>query len=241
MIPAGKDLTLRFALLEAVYELHENWFANHAVACRSGCSTCCTQSVTMTELEGLRIIEHFTKESAQKQLIPLLADRPRKSRQPASTNAYARLCLEGREPEESEETDWDMTPCPFLSNNRCSIYQVRPFMCRAFVSVKNCGDAGTAELPSHLVTANTVFMQIIEHLAQGMAWGNMLDVLRLITEKQEDSKDIAQENLGLSEPVPGFLIGPEESGDLQGLFAALENKQAEGKPLAAWLREKIAW
>lgn len=240
MIPAGKDLTLRFALLEAVYELHENWFANHAVACRSGCSTCCTQSVTMTELEGLRIVEHFTKESAQKQLIPLLAGRPQRKRQPASTNAYARLCLEGKEPEDSEETGWDLTPCPFLESSRCSIYRVRPFMCRAFVSLKNCGDEGTAELPAHLVTANTVFMQIIEHLAQGMAWGNMLDVLQLITQKQEDIVTITQKKHCLCEPVPGFLIGPEESGDLQGLFAALESKQVEGKSLAAWLQEKIA-
>ena len=153
---------------------------------------------------------------------------------PLTTNKFARMCFDGVEPPEEKQTPWDFTPCIFLENNSCSIYPVRPFMCRAFVSVGNCAQQGTAEVASFIITASTVMMQIIEHLDHGSGWGNMFDVLQSSMPGSENMQN-DQACLATAQLLPGFLIPPEEEQDIQPIFKALENRMVQGLSIAAWV------
>jgi len=233
------ETPLREALLQGIYDAHAAWQQNSRWACCAGCSACCTQSVTVTGLEaGLilryldapggisaKAIESFSRESAQIQA----------SEQ--TTNHRARLCLNGIEPPEPEETPWDFTPCPFLQDDHCSIYPVRPMMCRAFVSAGDCREHGSAEIPQHVLTGNTVFLQIVEHVAQGEVWGNLLDILHAkICEAHEGPQ---RGRLAISEAIPGLLVPEEEYALLEGLFASLRRIQVRDKSLMQWLEQMM--
>mgnify|MGYP003345877699 CR=1 FL=1 len=89
-------------------------------ACAAGCSWCCHQQVALEPVEAIAIARHvethFTagERAAVKQRIDALAERTRG----LGNLAWARL----------------KTPCAFLIDGKCSIYEVRPLRCRAVYS-----------------------------------------------------------------------------------------------------------
>gem|GEM_PF-1463600 len=89
-------------------------------ACGAGCAWCCHQQVALEPVEAIAIARHletrFTPEerAAVKQRIDALAERTRGM----NNLAWSQL----------------KTPCAFLVENKCSIYEVRPLRCRAVIS-----------------------------------------------------------------------------------------------------------
>jgi hypothetical protein len=89
-------------------------------ACAAGCAWCCHQQVAVEPAEAIAIARYietaFTPEtrSALKQRVDALAERTRGM----GNLAWARL----------------RTPCAFLVDSKCSIYEVRPLRCRAVYS-----------------------------------------------------------------------------------------------------------
>ena len=194
--------------LHTVYRVYSTWIGRFPLVCRKGCGACCTQSVTMTSLEGLEIIDFVKKNGLEKWLPEKLGKAAsEKSKATITTNQYARACLEQQEAEGDIPENWNFTPCVFLEEETCSIYEVRPFGCRSFGSLVQCSENNGAEIaPIHL-TVNTVFTQIIEHLnSDGGCWGNMTDILENLIE----SKKPASTELLPARPIPGFLLDPSE-------------------------------
>lgn len=74
------------------------------VVCKAGCSACCHMQVEMTDVEAERIAR--------------------------STGAKAQSLPPGRHTTAVEKLGRKDTPCPFLKDDQCSIYDVRPVMCR---------------------------------------------------------------------------------------------------------------
>lgn len=72
------------------------------VACRRSCSACCRMNVSVTVLDA----EQLAAVSGRR-----MAVVPR--------------------PIKHDEAKFSGTPCPFLANDECSVYAVRPFACRA--------------------------------------------------------------------------------------------------------------
>lgn len=94
--------------LPKLYVLMEQVGALRApyLACSAGCSACCkTIPVEISDLEAKHISE-------------------------ATGIAYRRL-TPGRHSIKATSPDWKNTPCPFLQNDRCSIYEHRPYNCRS--------------------------------------------------------------------------------------------------------------
>ncbi len=89
-------------------------------ACAAGCAWCCHQQVALEPVEAIAIARHvdtrFTAEerAAVKQRIDALAERTKGM----NNLSWARL----------------KTPCAFLIDGKCSIYEVRPLRCRAVYS-----------------------------------------------------------------------------------------------------------
>lgn len=93
-----------------------------AIECGAGCAACCHQMVEATIPEAILVAMQIGGE----------AD-PRRSAILAEAQAYLR---EGRQRSLAR-------PCPLLRDNRCSVYEVRPLVCRSVLSpnARKCRDA----------------------------------------------------------------------------------------------------
>jgi hypothetical protein len=90
--------------------------ADQPPACRAGCAHCCYQAVGITTPEALAIYDHL-----------------RATRSPSAFEAIARRIRAADDDTRgmtSAERLSPNLPCPFLEEERCSIYEARPLSCR---------------------------------------------------------------------------------------------------------------
>ena len=222
-VPASIDH--KKELLTCIYTVYSRWVERFPLACQKGCAACCTQSVTMTSLEGEMVLDFLKMRGTDDRLPEQLAQRATGNEGALTTNQYAKACLEHQEVAEDALGGWNFTPCIFLREDVCSIYEVRPFGCRSFGSLMRCSDNSGAEIaPIHL-TVNTVFTQIIEHVCSaGGYWGNMTDIIeKLIKKEAPDSTG----NLLPAQPIPGFLLEPYEVKLIHILLKQLYEQSVE--------------
>jgi hypothetical protein len=217
----------RLETLSQIYDLYDDFSKGLTVACKRGCATCCTQDVTMTTLEGYRILQYLISAGQQDLLQVVHATTHSKGFRPAlSTNEFAACCLRGEDPAEEEQN-----PCPvachFLLHNECLIYQERPFGCRCFFSAQPCESMARAVVDPFLVTVNTVFLQFIEHIDTGGLFGNMNDVLIFLElegkRKHYEARTTFGRPSGLvrNRAIPALLVPPENEQGLQPILEEL--------------------
>lgn len=110
--------------LDAFSGLCRGWLSRGGhgeVACRSGCSHCCHQSVGITPLEGFAIVEHLRHTRSPEDLAAITSQLERRVAETA-----------GLRPSEQYSPRF---PCVFLADGACSIYPVRPLVCRGMNSL----------------------------------------------------------------------------------------------------------
>jgi len=223
---AVPDLEQKKQLLQTIYNVYAGWIQRFPLKCRMGCSACCTQSVTISSLEGLAILEFIEKNNRNNRLSEKLAlAEPVKGMAPLTMNQFAEACLKQRETEEDSAGSWNFSPCVFLEDDICTIYPVRPFGCRSFGSLELCADTGAAQMAPIHITVNTVFTQLIEHLSSdGGYWSNMANILKIVLGDKDraDSK-----NLPAARTIPGFLLEPHEVGAVRALLLQLKEHSEE--------------
>lgn len=224
----------KLILLQELYD-NSSWLDKKIFSCRKGCATCCTQSVTMSSLEGEFVYTYLERVGELQKITQLLGGMEKNLFRPGmTTNQLARHCLEQRDIPD-EKGDWSFEVCPFLENGICGIYEVRPFGCRALVSVSQCSAEGAAFMPPVLITLNTLMHQIIEHLSVGGCWGNMLDVLPQIFKQRGlvKSKGFSEKSvLCAPEAMPGFLVSEKERPAVRKYLEGIGNvlqKHTEGE------------
>jgi len=203
--------------MSATSRLAEGLLARAAagsVACKAGCDHCCHQSVGVTTPEALAIVAHL------KQVLPV-----------AELAAFAALIAERfartRELSADQRFSPDL-PCPFLVAGQCSIYEVRPLVCRGMNSL----DAKECELRLRDPQARAAF------LAQGSGGHCFLEPIRAA---QAVSAGV---QLGLSE-LYGLDMRPVELTAalhllLSGPAASDASWLAGEMPLAAGLQSPAA-
>jgi hypothetical protein len=171
------EIERKLKAIEAVYALYDGFLQTEPTACGRGCTDCCTTQVTLTTLEAYRIWENRLEAGAGglEEGLTAVAAAPRRRPQ-LTANGIAALCAAGREPPE-EDPHAPRGACPLLAEGLCSIYALRPFHCRCFVSRTLCRAAGCADVTEFMVSVNTVFLQTIEHLDADGCSGNLLDLL----------------------------------------------------------------
>lgn len=206
-------------ILQKIYDSFETWEKNRNFVCQKGCATCCTQNVTITAVEANKIFHYILKNNKEQWFAKCLENISPLNPPKITTNEYATACLSGEEVDPGNNDNY--TPCPFLQNNSCTIYSVRPFGCRCFGSNVKCSIDHPAEAPEFHLAASTSIYQIIEHMSQGEYWGNMLDVLLAMCGMREyesirkllfDDTLIKQskDRLLKARPLPGFLLLEED-------------------------------
>lgn len=221
---AGKDH--KKELLHAVYDVYSRWVERFPLVCQKGCADCCTQSVTMTSLEGEMILDFVKRRHREKWLIAKLAQAyPGNNRTTVTTNQFAGACLNQQEVDEDTLGSWDFTPCVFLEHAICSIYEVRPFGCRSFGSVVRCAADRSAEMPPIHLAVNTALTQVIEHIdSDGGYWANMTDILHGLAVNNSGEGKM---HLLPARPVPGFLLEPREMHVVKVLLQQLRKQFSE--------------
>ena len=205
------DLATRLQWLHRIEQAHDQLTAKAGLACRTACDTCCTCNVTMTTLEGYRIIRHLHRH-ADALGTPTLAKPActKRFRPKITLNALAEQYARDAAPAE-EENDPNWGKCPMLKDRMCSIYAVRPFGCRILVSTSRCGPKGFAQMDEWTLTVNQVLMQYIEHIDRDGWTGNMADVLNCMGPSTPnptyDPQALQAEKHGLIPNAPLRVLG----------------------------------
>lgn len=225
------DLKTKLTILERMVEIYDRFVGEFDLACEKYCSHCCTANVTMTTLEGYRIISHL-EEIGDMRCLETIARQARPDRfMPRVTiNRMADICArDGDLPE--EHLDPDAGPCPVLAGDACPLYPVRPFGCRCMVSARNCGETGFADMDPFILTVNDLFLQHVEHIdAQGYT-GNFADVMQFLA-SDENRQNYAAGRLGeaptglvSNQPVFVLMIPPEHRQRVQPLLKQIRSIQ----------------
>lgn len=107
--------------------------------CRAGCSWCCRQPVFISPLEGAAIHEAVRNarrtDAVRRRIAAYVAELEAR---PGAKNAVAALLHaargKARHPSDAQRAAVFGPACPFLDGAMCSIYPVRPLMCREHIS-----------------------------------------------------------------------------------------------------------
>ncbi len=229
--------SLRQQLLLVIYRAFEQWTQGNALqfACKQGCATCCTQNVTMTAVEG-DVIHRHIKDTERHAWFAERMQRAKKQQAALeTTNEFAEKCLAGQEGVGGHEGE-EREACPYLEDNCCQIYPVRPFSCRSFASLTPCQAGAAAEQPQYYISATTAAQQLIEHIGQGQYWGNMHDVLLALCDLRENEQTAemlandslvaqARARLRKAKALPGFLISAEDYDKVSPFIEAVFNEK----------------
>jgi Fe-S-cluster containining protein len=239
MIPMKEEVLL------GIYDAFEKW-GDEDLACKKGCSSCCTQNVLITAVEGELIHRFIREQGKQKWFAAKFQEKAQTRRPEITTNGFAASCLDGKDI--APDSYGSREACPFLEQKCCTIYEVRPFSCRCFVSTVVCGPDVPALIGETYLSASTAVMQIIEHLGQGEFLGNMLDVLLALCDLPENRKyfellpasmpDQGLANVVKALPLPGFLLLEEEMEKITPLLQAVFTYRVRDKSIEDILNNK---
>ncbi len=227
------DIEEKQHVLKQLYNIHDNVMAQETSACNKGCAACCTVNVTMTTLEGLHII-HFLDDYRKKEvnsMLQKLSDN-KKYRPDITTNGFADLCVSGEEiPDEENDPKWGT--CPFLEDDLCTIYPVRPLGCRSLMSSNPCNIDGFADMAPDIMTINTIFLQFVEHMDGSGYYGNMTDILLFMLNKEcpesyiHPSSPPRPQHLLTNLPIKMLLVPPEHRKRAMPVIQAIQNSGIE--------------
>jgi len=219
-------------ILKKIYSLYDEAMGEVGVdpVCMEKCSSCCTCNVTLTGLEADLIVNSLSFQG-KKDLENRILQRFSKKRYipKMTTNGFARLCMENKDIP-GEENDPAFGTCPLLEDDLCTIYEERPFGCRALISLIHCSRAGCATVPPLVLTLNTLFLQVIEHLDQKGVSGNLSDMLpaalseTALTDMVHQSNDDGNKRLIVhNEKIPVLMVPPGHQKNLKSLIGKLFN------------------
>lgn len=144
--------------------------AGAAVSCRAGCSACCRQLVPVSAAEAAALRAHLDSlpEPRRSGIRRRFADAEERFREAGILEA---LLSAGSVPEE-DGPRFRMAyfllgvACPFLEDDRCSVYEMRPMVCREFLvtsPAERCADVNSASvepvpMPLHPASA---FLELV--------------------------------------------------------------------------------
>lgn len=176
------EIKRKLKALDRIYAVYADFVRMQSIACKRHCHECCTTHVTLTTLEAYKICETLPSGERRKLFgrIREAADLQR-FRPATTTNALAELCAADEDPP-TEPEEASRAKCPLLAEDLCSIYALRPFNCRCFISGTLCSESGYADMDEALVAMNTLFLQTVEHVDADGCSGNLLDVLNVLAD-----------------------------------------------------------
>ncbi|MCT4587260.1 MAG: YkgJ family cysteine cluster protein [Carboxylicivirga sp.] len=152
-----KVITKHVATCHATVDKFINQYSN---CCSEGCAYCCIQPIEIVDVEELPITDFIDNKMDD--------ETKRKVRINVASWAdyFNEFYNDVGDPEAvnkafRELVDRDKVPCPFLIDNKCSIYPVRPLGCRAHVmrdTPNLCRQDGLREAPEEIKQIRDAFL-----------------------------------------------------------------------------------
>lgn len=130
--------------------------ASTSPACKAGCAYCCYYKVEARAAEVLAIKNFAVSRFSPAQLRAVIEQAQRNVSEAKGLTHAEHLATNQR--------------CPFLQDDRCSIYEVRPSKCRSFHAADVEGCRASYEHPTDLSIPNSFVPEIFE-AANGVAEG----------------------------------------------------------------------
>ena len=107
------------------------------IDCHAGCSWCCSIKVEVKAHEMLLVADHLKTHPNRKEIIEAAKENSK--------------IIRKLTPHEHEQTN---IKCPCLIDGKCSVYEVRPFNCRAFHSTDKSDCISAYNNPKGLIFFN---------------------------------------------------------------------------------------
>ncbi len=114
-----------------VGKMEESLDAPPEIACKAGCFYCCSMQISITPPEALVLGAHVVETYDERRENELLKKIDHNIR------------LTYKKTRDEKVGNWQKTPCIFLEEGCCSLYAIRPFVCRSWHSLDaaQCVDA----------------------------------------------------------------------------------------------------
>jgi hypothetical protein len=179
------EIDRKLMVLDRIYAVYDEFVRVQDTACKIHCHPCCTTHVTLTTLEAYKICETLPVGEREELFRRVReASGLNRFRPTVTTNALAELCATDEDlPPEIEASTSEK--CPLLAQDLCSVYALRPFNCRCFISRTPCGEKGYASVDEAVLAVNTLFLQTVEHVDADGCSGNLLDVLDVLAREEK--------------------------------------------------------
>jgi Fe-S-cluster containining protein len=224
-----RTLATKLTALDRILAVYDRFCSALDVACQKSCAHCCTANVTVTTLEGYKIVNHLIQAERLDTINGFETVAAARRYQPRiSTNRMAELYAAGAKvPQEAAATEWE--ECPLLTENLCAIYDWRPFGCRCFFSRTHCAQTGYADIDDFTASVNTVFLQTLEHLDEDGCTGNLLDVLQVMVSGdnrwayEKQALNCGKHGLIENWPLKVLMIPPEHRNRMEPILQQLRN------------------
>ncbi|CAB1075396.1 hypothetical protein JY97_09570 [Alkalispirochaeta odontotermitis] len=223
------DINSKLNILDQIYAVYDKFTATLDTACQKYCDHCCTSGVTLTTLEGYKIIDSLASKDDNPVIQKIQsASEIKRLRPRLTTNGLAQVCARGGDPPQ-EEDNLDLPACPLLQDHQCPVYELRPYGCRCLVSRHHCGDKGFSEIDDFVLSVNTVFLQTIEHVDAGGCSGNLVDVLQAMSDGQKRSAyaggglHCSANRLVVNQRLEVLMIPPEHRSGMEPILQELRH------------------
>lgn len=211
------NLQEKKSVLIQLYEIYDEYISKKKLACDEKCSGCCTINVTMTSAEGHLIFSELKRSLPTEVFDRLKTYTDKKRFQPKLTpNGLVAELVSNQPDQEEVENNPAWGECPLLIDNMCSVYVVRPFECRSFVSSTNCGETSAAEMPEEIIAINNIFKQYIEHTDADGTTGNLVDVLLYLDTQRK-------RHLIRNQTIPTLMADPKFQGEIEQIIDRIQS------------------
>jgi hypothetical protein len=222
------EIERKLKALDRILAVYDGFVRTQDSACKMHCHQCCTTRVVLTTLEAYKICQTLPAGEREKLFRRVCEASGLKRFRPAvTTNALAELCAEDEDlPPESEEFVGE--ECPLLTADLCTIYALRPFNCRCFISRVPCAEKGYADVSEEVLAVNTLFLQTIEHLDADGCSGNLLDLLELLASEEKRASYAAGSlhctgnGLIANHPMKVLMLPPEHRANIDPVLSKLK-------------------
>jgi hypothetical protein len=221
------EIERKLKALDRILAVYDDFARTRDNACRMHCHQCCTTHVSLTTLEAYKICQTLPAGERERLFRKVRAASGLERFRPAvTTNALAELCAQDEDlPSENEEFTGEA--CPFLAEDLCMIYALRPFNCRCFISRTPCAEKGYADVGEEDLAVNTLFLQTIEHLDADGCSGNLLDVLEVLASEEKRASYAAGclhctgNGLIANHPMKVLMLPPEHREKIDPIMSKL--------------------
>jgi hypothetical protein len=222
------EIERKLKALDRIYAVYDEFIRRQPTACRRHCHCCCTTHVTLTTLEAYKICVTVPPGEREKLLRRVAAASGLQRFRPViTTNALADLCNADQEPPPEDEAISN-EECPLLLQDLCSIYALRPFNCRCFVSRTPCEAKGYANVDEAVLAVNTIFLQTIEHVDADGCSGNLLDLLAVMASEEtraayaSGALPCSTKRLIANRPMKVLMVPPEHRPAIESVLHRLK-------------------